>query len=353
MKSAQDLGPDPAPNREKSTSRPPSLWNWSDEEGEEGPTGRKSFLYPVPRLPEMVGHGRFRHSKTATAEWAKENLRRGFDATSLDLTEGFEILEHNRQPFIIRKGSGASSAASCVPSQMECYVDPMTGSATTRGFVSPPSSFTPGSLRFPEEEQTTKRSQQQAAVGHHYVHSQQGSGTSGMDRVIEVRPTVAATENPIKNPDKPTINVPDSNLPTTPQKSAQQMATSHHKTKQSLICREDVIRALRSSNDIRFEEAIIEDEDHKTNNEDNGQVTASHHPQTQRKTSNAHHNPVKPRKRAPTEKGRRGSSGVRKQQLQRLVQTIQNTTFGDQPTKTCGDQPAIGKTLDKPSIGCQ
>ncbi|KAI9775468.1 MAG: hypothetical protein M1839_001085 [Geoglossum umbratile] len=101
------------------------------------------LLYPVPKLPEMIGYGRFRRSKTATDEWFKENLAKELRALSPLVSDGFFVRGPPVHPFQSRKESDASTISST-------YGQPVVskdGSIIVRGFVSASSSVaTSGTL---------------------------------------------------------------------------------------------------------------------------------------------------------------------------------------------------------------
>ncbi|KAI9775292.1 MAG: hypothetical protein M1835_005870 [Candelina submexicana] len=303
----QDSKPKCAPKRSnRPGGRPDSLSSRSESESGESETGRPSFLYPVPRLPEMVGHGRFRRSKSATAEWTQENLRKSFDATSLDLTEGFEILQHNRQPFIIRKGSDVS-AAMCITSTNECQVDSTFGSTTTRGFMSPSSCSTADTIRPPNSERSEEQGQQQAA------HTTAAALTF---------PRLPGKLN--RHPQRSNLSIAIQEL----QELIQPIPMTGVTRKQCLVRREDVVRALQASTHLQVEEAITDDEDDNNENKDGATALMQQH--TQRKESSGQRPAVKMRKRAPIERGRRASSRIRKQQLQLFDQARRDVTIRDQ-----------------------
>ncbi|KAH0555641.1 hypothetical protein GP486_006412 [Trichoglossum hirsutum] len=96
------------------------------------------LLYSLPKLPEMVGVGRFRRSKTATDEWFQQNLAKELRAMSPLVRDDFFLRGPPIHPFQDRKGSDASAASST-------YGQPVVsenGSIIVRGFVSASSSFT-------------------------------------------------------------------------------------------------------------------------------------------------------------------------------------------------------------------
>jgi hypothetical protein len=123
------------------------------------------LLYSVPKLPEMVGVGRFRRSKTATDEWFQQNLAKELRAMSPLVRDGFFLRGPPIHPFQERKGSDASAASST-------YGQPVVsenGSIVVRGFVSTSSSFaTSGTL-----ENRTQESSWRSDLGNQDITSPQ------------------------------------------------------------------------------------------------------------------------------------------------------------------------------------
>ncbi|KAI9722341.1 MAG: hypothetical protein M1812_001813 [Candelaria pacifica] len=315
----------------ESNERPCSPSSESDSKSKESATGRTSFLYPVPRMPEMVGHGRFRHSKTATAEWAEKNLRK-FDATSLNLTEGFEILQHNRQPFIIRKGSDVTSAM-CITVQNECDVDPTIGSFTTRGFTSPSSVSTDETIKPKKTGLSEEGGLWQAETGHQggRIDSHQGSN-NGTHRALEANTGAAATEIPtlLKKLNR---NPQNSILSAALQELVQQLPTTDVTSTQSFTRQEDILRVLRAGNGLQVQEAALDCGDNNNENINNKNVTENDRKQTQKKETSGKVAIINAQKRAPVEKRRRCSSGFRKQQLRLFDQARQESRSKIQPAE--------------------
>ncbi|KAH0544995.1 hypothetical protein FGG08_000921 [Glutinoglossum americanum] len=124
----------PSPNNNIMQSSTPSNHNGSDSSFVSG----APLLYSVPKLPEMIGVGRFRRSKTATDEWFQQSLARELRAMSPLVQDGFFLRGPPIHPFQDRKDSDASATSSN-------YGQPVVsdnGSIIVRGFVSASSSAT-------------------------------------------------------------------------------------------------------------------------------------------------------------------------------------------------------------------
>ncbi|KAI9766101.1 MAG: hypothetical protein M1840_006808 [Geoglossum simile] len=184
------------------------------------------LLYPVPKLPEMVGYGRFRRSKTATEEWFKENLAKELPAMSPLVSDGFFVRGPHAHPFQSRKESDASTISST-------YGRPVVsedGSIIVRGFVSASSSVTTSGTLGNMTQESSWRSdlgnQEPASLHAGYDCSCPGSNidtrihsngiASSSDYTAEVRQSPVAT-TPSQRPDRASPTATNSSAGKLPQ----------------------------------------------------------------------------------------------------------------------------------------
>jgi hypothetical protein len=184
------------------------------------------LLYPVPKLPEMIGYGRFRRSKTATEEWFKENLAKELRAMSPLVSDGFFVHGPHVYPFLSRKESDASTISST-------YGRPVVsedGSIIVRGFVSASSSITTSGTLGNRTQESSWRSDlgngEPASPHVSYDCSCpvpniddriQSSGIAGpSDYTAEIRQSPAATTPP-QYPDRALPTAANSDLSQQPQ----------------------------------------------------------------------------------------------------------------------------------------